>query len=893
MLWPGTQNSRLQELVTEVADHNPHLLLNLSKIDLGGIEKLVVVDTHSISRVTLDPSLLSRYHSKALEVFIYDHHPDSDADFETQVPENHIVIETGSASAIIALQIKAKGIPISPFEATIMAMGIHEDTGSFLFSSTSQQDFDAASFLLSQGMDVVSVSNYMHGDNLRGARNSPLSEEANNVYHQFLQSLKMFTIGDCELYTVVATSDAEVKNFSSVVDYVKEQQNAKAIFGIGIFPKNVLLVGRATERHYLNVGEVCRQFGGGGHACAASARISSSISTGIEVQERLIAIVMSVLGVGDKMSLTALMTAPAVTISSSSTIDEACQLLLTRNLKRIPVIATASNTASTTTTASAKCIGIIDRVIAEKAKAHKMGGQVVENFMETDFKSLRVDEPSSKALDILLTSRQRLVPITSSSSDADIVGVLSRADVVQVLMENPSRVPVVQKKKMNLKAMANERVPKDYYEFLVNAGILGEQLQCKVFLVGGFIRDLLLHRLNDDIDLVIEGNGIAYADALAEKFGMEKSQHHGQFLTAVVTLRSGLKIDVCTARLEYYPAPVALPVVELSSLKMDLYRRDFTINALAMQLNPTNFGDIFDFFDSVEDISRGNVSVIHSLSFIDDPTRIFRAIRFAKRYKFKISSQTDRLIKNALQLDIIAQLTGGRLFHEIEKILNDEQPVACWKKLHKYRILRAIHPALANKYSEQILENAIAAKDLFQMLQMKNTTLCLWRFYLLALTQKFNSTEIDELCFRFKIQQLDFLEIRQKYFEASKKLKKIFSEAFGNSTSTTSKSSSLPPPLSYRIYLALQPVASINESLLLLLYDTPTPSLERNHLLTYLTTHRDMAPSITGNDLKKLGLSPGPQFGKVLGKLKEAMIVGEVGIEKEAQEEYVKNLLGM
>lgn len=116
--------------------------------------------------------------------------------------------------------------------------------------------------------------------------------------------------------------------------------------------------------------------------------------------------------------------------------------------------------------------------------------------------------------------------------------------------------------------------------------------------------------------------------------------HHGQFLTAVVTLPCGLKIDVCTARLEYYPAPVALPVVELSSLKMDLYRRDFTINALAMHVNNTGFGDIYDFFESVEDINHGLVSVLHSLSFIDDPTRVFRAIRFEQRYGFKISMVT-------------------------------------------------------------------------------------------------------------------------------------------------------------------------------------------------------------------------------------------------------------
>ena len=178
-------------------------------------------------------------------------------------------------------------------------------------------------------------------------------------------------------------------------------------------------------------------------------------------------------------------------------------------------------------------------------------------------------------------------------------------------------------------------------------------------LVGGFVRDLLLRIDNFDIDIVIEGDGIRFAKELARRFGA-RTRVHKEFGTAKVLFPGGFKVDVASARLEYYRAPAALPIVEHSSLKLDLYRRDFTINTLAISLNTNTFGELIDFFGAQRDIKEKSIRVLHSLSFVEDPTRVFRAVRFEQRFRFHIGKFTVNLIKNAVKMSFLAKIKGGQ-----------------------------------------------------------------------------------------------------------------------------------------------------------------------------------------------------------------------------------------
>ncbi len=219
-------------------------------------------------------------------------------------------------------------------------------------------------------------------------------------------------------------------------------------------------------------------------------------------------------------------------------------------------------------------------------------------------------------------------------------------------------------KRKNVRKLMEERLEKNTLKRLTEIGSLADSLGYHAFLVGGFVRDLLLRIETYDIDIVIEGNGILFAEEMAKRFGV-KVKPHKEFSTAKVIYPEGIKIDIATARLEYYKAPAALPVVEHSSLKLDLHRRDFTINTLAISLNKNTFGLLIDFFGAQRDIKEKAIRVLHSLSFVEDPTRVFRAIRFEHRFGFQIGKHTLSLIRNAIKMDFLSKLKGKRIWTEL------------------------------------------------------------------------------------------------------------------------------------------------------------------------------------------------------------------------------------
>ena len=195
-----------------------------------------------------------------------------------------------------------------------------------------------------------------------------------------------------------------------------------------------------------------------------------------------------------------------------------------------------------------------------------------------------------------------------------------------------------------------ERLSRRIIDILKAIGENANKLGYDAYVVGGFVRDLFLYRSNEDMDIVIEGDGIAFAKRYAEAVHA-RIHAYDKFGTAVIIFPDGFKIDVASARLEYYKFPAALPTVQMSSIKLDLFRRDFTVNTLAIQLNPAKFGVLIDFFAAQRDIKEKTIRVLHNLSFVEDPTRVFRAIRFEQRFGFSFAVDTALLkIYHCLQL---------------------------------------------------------------------------------------------------------------------------------------------------------------------------------------------------------------------------------------------------
>ncbi|MFA5867838.1 MAG: CCA tRNA nucleotidyltransferase [Actinomycetota bacterium] len=236
-------------------------------------------------------------------------------------------------------------------------------------------------------------------------------------------------------------------------------------------------------------------------------------------------------------------------------------------------------------------------------------------------------------------------------------------------------------------------LPREILELLEESGSLAEEAGVRVYLVGGIVRDLLMDRPNLDIDLVIDGDGPAYAALLADRKNGNVVMHD-RFGTSVVMLPGKRRVDVATARTETYETGGALPKVEFGPIEADLDRRDFSINAMAVSLNKGNFGELLDYFEGIEDIKKKRVRVLHHGSFIDDPTRIFRAVRFEQRFGFRMTKETEKLVKAGVEDDLLRTISGARIRNEIMAIFDEKDAAAAVERLEEFGVWNALAPGL-------------------------------------------------------------------------------------------------------------------------------------------------------------------------------------------------------
>ena len=206
-------------------------------------------------------------------------------------------------------------------------------------------------------------------------------------------------------------------------------------------------------------------------------------------------------------------------------------------------------------------------------------------------------------------------------------------------------------------------------------GKIADELKVKAYIVGGPVRDKLLGIANYDLDFVVEGDGIKFAEALNKKLKGKLTTYRA-FGTATIEIK-GKRIDIVTSRKETYKYSAAYPVVKPGAIKDDLFRRDFTINAMAISVNKKNFGKLMDFYGGQKDLKKGVIRVLHDKSFMDDPTRIFRAVRFSVRFGFKIEPHTKKLMKEAVMDGLLGEVNAGRIRKEIELFLKEKNPKKC------------------------------------------------------------------------------------------------------------------------------------------------------------------------------------------------------------------------
>ena len=386
---------------------------------------------------------------------------------------------------------------------------------------------------------------------------------------------------------------------------------------------------------------------------------------------------------------------------------------------------------------------------------------------------------------------------------------------------------------------------------------LAEKECLDVYLVGGFVRDLLLGGENFDFDIVVERNGIDFAYKLSQILDAHLIKHKA-FGTATLTLKDGLKIDIATSRREYYPKPAALPVVSKGDIEDDLLRRDFTINAIACHIDCDKFGQIVDVCGGLSDLKLKKIRFLHSNSFIDDPTRIIRAVRFEQRFGFQIEKNTLAFIKQAEKLKMLEKVQKHRIRDEIILIFKEDSAYKILSRLKKIYNLRFIHSDLSiDKKLDRALCDIDKACLWFEDAFPNRRRLDIWLMYLIIFLYRLDLKVLRTFLGKYAFHRGD----AKRIISFKTDFAKIDRSLSAKNLSTT-KLSDMLSPLSYEVIMLILALSK--------------NKLTKQGIKVFFIKHHHKKINITGEDLLALGVKPGPEFKKIFRKVFLARINGEV-----------------
>lgn len=836
IVFPGSQEKKLRDFIDSF---RPAAIKRVKDIDLSKVDRLIIVDTKTPDRIGPFSELLSR---PGVKIYIYDHHPFTASDIHGEV---EIVEEVGATATIFTEILKTRKLHPTPIEATILCLGIYEETGSLLFPSTTERDMLAVAYLIKRGANLNIVSTFIKME---------LSRDELDLLNELVQSSREIIIHGIRIKTAKALRESYFGDAAHLAHRMMDMEEMDALIIMLSMEGKILMVARSRAPE-LDVAEVMRSFGGGGHHTAASATVKEASLEVIE--ERLTKMLWSSVRPGKVAK--DVMTSPVISIRWNNTVKEVEAMMTRYGVNVLPVIKDGRYT------------GIISREIVEKALFHGFGKSRAIDFSTTDATTVKPDTPIREIEVMMIEQNQRFMPVIK---DGMIVGAITRTDLLRTLYEEflrRSRIEKVAIKERpsigrSLATSLKERFPSVIYDILRLAGEVADGLGFNAYLVGGSVRDLLRGEENLDIDIVIEGDGIAFATDFGQRL-RAKVRTHQRFGTAQI-ITDYVKLDVATARTEYYESPAALPKVETSSIKKDLYRRDFTINTLAVKLNPKDFGLLIDFFGGQRDLREKTIRVLHNLSFVEDPTRAFRAVRFSERFGFKLSKHTENLIKSALKMNLFDRLSGSRLYEELLLTFSETEPVRALKRLAEYDLLKVIHP------------NLVFNEELESALQAIQETLA-W-FNLLFLEEKPDRGILYLMTLLSGLKD----EVREAAISRLSAPLRIKDKIEKGISSARNVIRVLPLKDPVDIYNAL---SNLDIETLLFAMAVSRDSSKKKAISQYLIEMRKVKSILRGEDFKRMGIQPGPIYSRLLRELLEEKLRGRLK-SREDEERFVREM---
>jgi tRNA nucleotidyltransferase (CCA-adding enzyme) len=832
--FPGSQEKSVRDFFMESTLY----ILSIEKakdIDLSEVRTLILVDTRQKSRIGRFAELAD---SETCSIHIYDHHPDSEDDVTGDV---EIVREVGATVTILSELLQERNIDVNEEEATVLALAIYEDTGSFCFSSVTPEDLRAAAWLVENGANLNIVSDMMTVE---------LSKEQVELLHQLIEETELINIGGLEVIVATAGVENYITDLAVLVHKYKDMENPDAIFALVRMEGRVYLVARSRVDE-IDVGFIASEFGGGGHPTAASATIRD-ISL-YEARDKLTALLEASVRPARKAGN--IMTRHVITIRADQVMGDASDALAKYQVTSLPVVN------------NGEIVGILHRPAVERAVHHGLESGLVTEYMDPEVISVRPSDSIDEVLRIASEARFRLVPVMDGGK---LAGVISRSDLLEHMklsrarddahLEDPSAGV---KRSRVLRKQMEELLPKRVMELLKAAGEVADRRSEDVYLVGGAVRDLLLRNPNLDIDLVVEGHGIPFARELAGRYPGCRVRSHEKFGTAVLLFDDGFKVDTASARHEFYAGPGALPTVEMSSIKRDLFRRDFTMNSLAVCLNPDCFGQLLDFFGGARDIKEKVIRVHHSLAFVEDPTRILRAMRFSSRFGFSVGKHTVELLKRAMKMQVFDKVEGKRLLNELIHIFDEKSPLSTLALMERYNLFKALHSKLDfDARARELTESTGEVLSWWRYL-FTGESIEPWIVYFHALTESQADGDLRDIMQRFSVPGS-----KREHILAERERSGKAMAAFARGMVRTPAQ-------------VVEQLEHFDLETLLFMMAKTSREHTRKSVSEFINDFRYVKPELTGRDLQSMGYEPGPKFGEMLSELRNARLNGIVRTEED------------
>ncbi len=815
----GTLNRNVREFYRLHADELD--AVETSRLELDAIRRLIVVETTSASRlgeleaVALDPEV---------EKVVFDHHAGDLPDWVK--PENAVISQDGALTTTLVGVLAERELAVTPLEATAFALGIHEDTGSLTYPTATQRDADALAWCLRHGARQNLLARFLH---------TPLTDDERELLGALMSALETERVAGVDVFLSAVSWPTHVDGISNLAHKIVDLTDCRALVLLVEMDERVFAVTRSRTPE-IDAAAIARLLGGGGHREAASAIVRGTLA---EAQETLRA------GLGtaarDPVRAEQVMSRPARSVGPDETVAHAmvaCQRYVQSGMLVVE---------------GGDLVGAVGREDLDKAIAHGLSHAPVKGIMSSRVVAVQTSAPLAEVQEALSGSGDGRVAVLDGDR---LVGVVTRSDVLRALGEQPEAEQEIGA------SLAVELGSLEHLQPTFEAVSAVSEPYDGVYLVGGTVRDILLGEPNFDVDIAVEGDAIELARSLAGALG-GRVRAHRKFGTAVVLYGEDERVDVVTARTEFYDAPAALPSVEHATIREDLFRRDFTINAMAVSLKGEGFGRLVDPFEGRRDLEAKTIRVLHNLSFIDDPTRIFRAIRYESRYGFRMDDHTQRLARGTIEMGIVGDLSSARLRDELIALLEEGDAGASILRLAELGAGTAIHPHLAAD------EEAVSLLGrLRELNEHYGTEIPAWRLAFTALARKLPPDEVYAWLRRLKMQRRDLERIAAAVTVGPRLVERL-------------RGGSIEPA---EVVAVADPYAPDAPLFALALEDHP-------ELDDYFRRLRNVQLEVSGSDLAELGLGESPEVGEILAELRRRKLNGQLD-GRESELAAARELIG-